>query len=156
MSVTGNTPMLSLSAVSGSFPFQTKYIPLSLDVRVTLGAEVDSDSGKTRAAAPTNGWFAPQRPSRTSGAPAVSPLPLSSSHCAVWWDGQQVHIRDLDSPFGTYVNDLKIEKTTALKSGDIITLGSKISRNSKTPSDITDEQLKPVVAKVTLAGVSSC
>ncbi|GLB39012.1 putative FHA domain containing protein [Lyophyllum shimeji] len=147
--------MLSLSAVAGSFPFPTKYIPLSLNVKITLGAAVDADSGQTRDASPTNGWFAPQRPPRSSGGSPVSPLPLSPSHSVVWWDGQQVYIRDLDSPFGTYVNDVKIKTTKALKTNDMIRLGSSISRNSNTPGDITDEQLKPIIAKVTLAGISS-
>lgn len=151
----GNTPMLSLSAVSESFPFATKYIPLTLDVKITLGAVVDADSGQTRVASATNGWFAPQRPPRTSGGLAVSPLPLSASHSVVWWDGQQVWIRDLDSPFGTYVNDVKIKTTKVLKTNDIISLGSNISRNANTPNDITDAQLKPIIAKVTLAGISS-
>ncbi|KAF5383240.1 hypothetical protein D9615_004865 [Tricholomella constricta] len=153
MSVMGS-PMLSLTAAVGSFPFQTKYIPMSRDVRIKLGAEVDADSGQTRSATQTNGWFAPQRSRVAEGSP-VSPLPLSSSHSEFWWDGQQVYIRDLDSPFGTYVNDVKIKKAVVLSSGDIISLGSKISRNANTPSYITDDHLKPVIAKVTLAGVSS-
>ncbi|KAG5653303.1 hypothetical protein H0H81_001263 [Sphagnurus paluster] len=153
MSVTGSTPMLNLSPVSGSFPFVSKYIPMSRDVPVTLGAQVDAESGQSRAATETNGWFAPQRASRSNGGSAVSPLPLSSKHSEVWWDGIQIYIRDLDSPFGTYLNELRINGTKVLKTGDIVSLGTQIARNSKTPSYITDDHLKPIIAKVTLVGV---
>lgn len=32
----------------------------------------------------------------------------------------QVWIRDLESAFGTYVNDIKIKTATTLKAGDIV------------------------------------
>ncbi|RDB18395.1 hypothetical protein Hypma_000353 [Hypsizygus marmoreus] len=154
------TPMLNLSPVSGSFSFQAKYIPLSRDNIVVLGSEVSDESEESRTAAPTNGWFAPKRPIQINGIvggsapPAISPLPLSSRHSEVWWNGHHVYIHDKESPFGTYVNDAKITKPTMLKTGDIISLGSQIPRNSHTPGYITDEHLKPIIAKVTLVGVA--
>lgn len=91
------TPSLNLSAVSGSFPFQSKSIPLSQNQKITLGSEVmETDTGERRTAAMTNGWFAAKHPIRITGIgggsapPAVSPLPLSSRHSEIWWDGQQV------------------------------------------------------------------
>ncbi|KAG6910745.1 hypothetical protein DXG01_008277 [Tephrocybe rancida] len=146
------SPTFSLAAVSGSFPFQTKYIALPLDVTVTLGAEVDSDSGRKRVSSPMNGWFAPQK---LGGGSPISPLPLSSSHSEVWWDGVEVYIRDLDTPFGTYVNNVKVTGTRVIRAGDVISLGSKIARNSNTPKYISDEHLKPIMAKVSLSGITS-
>ncbi|KAG6844864.1 hypothetical protein H0H87_002987 [Tephrocybe sp. NHM501043] len=110
-------PTLSLSSVPGSFPFQTKYIPLPLNVTVTLGSEVDDNSGQKRITSATNGWFAPQT---LGGGSPISPLPLSSLHSQVWWDGLEVYIRDLDSPFGTYVNNIKVTGTRIIRAGDII------------------------------------
>jgi hypothetical protein len=70
------------------------------------------------------------------------------------------------------VNGLRIEKGIILKTGDIIvqiffpfpsdqfliifyqSLGSRIARNEKTPAYITDFHLRPVIAKVSLTGVS--
>ncbi|KAG6899251.1 hypothetical protein C0993_011953 [Termitomyces sp. T159_Od127] len=112
------SPTLSLSAVPGSFPFQTKYITLPLDVTIKLGAETDTDPmAQRRVASPTNGWFSPQK---SSGDSSVSPLPLSSFHSEVWWDGLNVYIRDLDSPFGTYLNSDRITGARTIRSGDII------------------------------------
>lgn len=83
-------PTLCLSAVSGSFPFQTKYITLPLDVTIKLGAETDSDSmAQRRVGSPTNGWFSPEK---LSGDSSVLPLPLSYIHSEVWWDGLNVSI----------------------------------------------------------------
>ena len=86
----------------------------------------------------------------------------------------QIYIRDLDSPFGTFVNDVKIKNIVKLQTGDIVvclssawvlqmvydslclqSLGTQIPRNSNTPGYITDEQLKPVIARVTLMGIGS-
>lgn len=53
------------------------------------------------------------------------------------------------------MNDIKIKNITVLRTGDIINLGVQIPRNSNTPTYITDEQLKPIIAKVTLKGVVS-
>lgn len=75
------------------------------------------------------------------------------------------------------MNDVKINKTTVLKTGDTIvmmllssarysdgslslvitpqSLGVEIPRNGNTPTYITSEQLKPIIAKVTLTGVAS-
>lgn len=74
------------------------------------------------------------------------------------------------------MNDVKIKDTTVLKTGDIVvrrvivallfaqkssmvfplqSLGVQISRNRNTPTYITDDQLKPITAKVALAGVAS-
>ncbi|KAG6836796.1 hypothetical protein H0H93_003042 [Arthromyces matolae] len=147
-----NIPTLSLSAISGSFPFQTKYITLPLGAVIILGAEVDADSNQRRVASPSNGWFAPQK---LGGGSSISPLPLSSSHTQVWWDGSGVYIRDLDTPFGTYINNSRITGTRVVRSGDIITLGSQIPRNSNTPNYISDEHLKPIIAKISLAGITT-
>ncbi|KAF9457823.1 hypothetical protein BDZ94DRAFT_1272174 [Collybia nuda] len=157
-----NTPMLNLTPVSGSFPFQPKYIPLTSAAKVVLGSDVrDTTSSSVRTATALNGWFASKPPPRINGvngdhalAP-ISSLPLSSSHSEIWLEEQKVYIRDLDTPFGTFVNNVKIKSTTVLKDGDIISLGIPIPRNRNTPSHITDEHLSPIIAKVVVAGVPS-
>ncbi|KAF8881211.1 hypothetical protein BD779DRAFT_1021974 [Infundibulicybe gibba] len=156
-----STPILHLAPCPDSFPFQAKYIPLVPNSPVVLGSEaVDSPGGQSvRSASATNGWFAP-RPGPTingSGiaAPPIASLPLSSSHAEVWTQGNLVYIRDLDSAFGTIVNESRIKQATLLRGGDIIALGSKIPRNSNTPGYITEDHLRPILAKVTLVGVPS-
>lgn len=85
MAFLSNTPTLSLSQLSGSFPFQPKYIPfLTCDVKIILGSEPPATgSGTSPAALASNGWFVPNSSS-------VLPIPVSTSHSEVWWDGRQV------------------------------------------------------------------
>jgi len=81
-----------------------------------------------------------------------------------------VYIRDLKSQYGTFVNGVKIARPSLLQSGDIIvcftisltvgithqsfqTLGVEVSRTGLTSSSLTDDQLKPIVAKVTFSGL---
>lgn len=71
-------------------------------------------------------------------------------HARIWSDGSKVFLRDIETAFGTYVNDVRITQDVELKSGDVVTLGSKIPRNSNTPAYITDDHLKPVIAIVTV------
>ncbi|PBL02194.1 hypothetical protein ARMGADRAFT_1071686 [Armillaria gallica] len=113
-------------------------------VRVLLGAVEGSST--TRQGSSTNGYFAPR--SQTS----ESPLTLSVNHAEVWLENGRIYIRDLESPFGTFINDVKINTDFALKTGDILALGKTLVRNTNTPSDITDNQLKCIVAKVTVVG----
>ncbi|KAF9482732.1 hypothetical protein BDN70DRAFT_403502 [Pholiota conissans] len=146
-------PTLTLFSVSGSFPFQTKHLPLSTGTKVTLGSTEGPSGGArqpARVAANNNGWFPPKH-TGNSTVPPVSPLPLSSSHAEVWMDSGIVYIRDLESAFGTFVNGLRITQNTPLKTGDTITLGSRIPRNEKTPAYITDLHLSPVIIKVSLS-----
>ncbi|KAF8189303.1 hypothetical protein BJ912DRAFT_377316 [Pholiota molesta] len=145
-------PTLTLFSVSGSFPFQTKHLPLSPGSKITLGS-TEGTAGTRQSihvAATNNGWFPPKQ-TGDSTIPPVSPLPLSSSHAEVWLDGGNVYVRDLDSAFGTFVNGLRIAKSNPLKTGDTITLGSRIPRNEKTPAYITDLHLSPVIIKVSLS-----
>ncbi|KAF9029108.1 hypothetical protein BDZ89DRAFT_1065633 [Hymenopellis radicata] len=140
-------PIISLSPASGSYPFQTKYIPLSSTKHVLGSVE---GGGKTpRKASTGNGWFA----SKTDS--AATPLTLSAVHAEVWMESGQVYLRDLDSAFGTYVNGAKVRSAVTLKTGDTLALGTKIDRNSRTPSNITDEQLLSITAKVTIVGITS-
>ncbi|KAK0231118.1 hypothetical protein IW262DRAFT_1292065 [Armillaria fumosa] len=138
------SPVLNLACVSGSFPFQTKNISMAGGVKVLFGAVEGSST--TRQGSSTNGYFAPR--SQTS----ESPLTLSVNHAEVWLENGRIYIRDLESPFGTFLNDVKISTDFALKTGDILALGKPLVRNTNTPSDITDDQLKCIVAKVTVVG----
>ncbi|TFK33969.1 hypothetical protein BDQ12DRAFT_690373 [Crucibulum laeve] len=153
-SMAGGMPTVNLSPTGGSFPFLSKQLSLTPSSRILLGSEVsDNASERGRRASVSNGWFAPKS-TEDDAIALVSPLPLSTAHAELWISGGKVYIHDLDSPFGTYVNDVKITKATALRDGDTIRLGSTIARNSKTPAYITDDHLRPVVARVSLLGVS--
>ncbi|KIK04576.1 hypothetical protein K443DRAFT_4547 [Laccaria amethystina LaAM-08-1] len=140
-----STPSLHLSPTSGSFSFQPKQIKLC-DKRVVLGIEIPDDPAHTSSS--SNGWFTVVRTRNSTG---ISPLPVSTSHAEVWLSGSKVYIRDLDSPFGTFVNGVKIKTDTLLQQGDVLSLGSPVQRNSQTPAYITDDHLKPIIAKVVLA-----
>ncbi|KAG7448939.1 uncharacterized protein BT62DRAFT_653610 [Guyanagaster necrorhizus] len=129
-----SSPVLNLTSVSGGFPFQTKQISMAGKVKVLLGAV--EGSATTRKAGSTNGYFAPK--SQTSD----SPLTLSVNHAEVWLENGRIYIRDLDSPFGTFVNDVRIESNFALKTGDILVLGKFLIRNMNTPADITDDPVE--------------
>ncbi|CAA7268318.1 unnamed protein product [Cyclocybe aegerita] len=129
---------LKLSPAAGTFPFAAKAITLAAGTRVTLGStEMTGAGGPPRTATSANGWFAPKRTEDIT-LPDVSPLPLSPSHAEVWTDGGKVYIRDLDTAFGTFVNGTRILIATALNTGDTISLGSRIPRNDKTPSQPCD------------------
>ncbi|KAF8157060.1 hypothetical protein B0H34DRAFT_657551 [Crassisporium funariophilum] len=148
-------PVMTLTPIVGTFPFTTKQIALPPGTKVILGStEVTATRQSVRIPTATNGWFPPESTEDTS-IPSVTPLPLSPSHAQVWSDGGKVHIRDLDSAFGTFVNGTRISKDALLKTGDTIRLGTRIPRNEKTPAYITDFHLVPVVAKVSLTGASS-
>ncbi|KAF8997760.1 hypothetical protein BDQ17DRAFT_1362968 [Cyathus striatus] len=148
MNILSGLPIVSFAPVTGSFRFDTKRISLARGVRVILGSE-NVDTG--HVASPQNGWFA-ARPTADDSIGNVSPLPLSSSHVELRVNNGQVVIRDLDSPFGTFVNNVKITAETTLNDGDIVRLGSPIPRNSRTPAYITDDHLKPIIAKITILG----
>ncbi|QQE11779.1 FHA domain-containing protein [Planctomycetota bacterium] len=52
-------------------------------------------------------------------------IPLSSvsrQHCEITIDGDQIHLRDLGSSNGTYLNDNRVQESL-LKAGDEITIG---------------------------------
>ncbi|KDQ60396.1 hypothetical protein JAAARDRAFT_32794 [Jaapia argillacea MUCL 33604] len=153
------TPMLTLIASSEGSSFSPRYIPLPPSIRVTLGREllVGDAQSPARIGSPTNGWLSPIRDQKPSAANVQikdsDPLPLCPRHAEVWAENHKVYIRDLASKHGTYVNDSKITGATALKSGDIITLGVEQIRWKDTPRYITDDHLQSVKAKVTIVGV---
>lgn len=91
------TPTLTLFSVSGSFPFQTKHLPLSPGTKITLGSTEGTSTGmrqSIRVPSTNNGWFPPKQ-TGGSTVPPVSPLPLSSSHAEVWLDGGNVRTASL-------------------------------------------------------------
>ncbi|KAF9071784.1 hypothetical protein BDP27DRAFT_1218387 [Rhodocollybia butyracea] len=148
--------MLALQAKEDSFPFASKFIPIHPNIRVVLGSQ-ETSSGQTagsRNATSTNGWFA-ALPPRNGQGPLVSPIPLSPNHAEIWSRNGQIYVRDLESAFGTYVNGIRVNGTVALKNNDTLCLGAKIVRNANTPAYVTDEHLRPIVAKVTCLGVPS-
>ncbi|KAF8908589.1 hypothetical protein CPB84DRAFT_1674115 [Gymnopilus junonius] len=147
-----SSPVITLSPVSGSFPFETKMIPLPSGTKIALGYEMPN--GPARLPSTTNGWFAPQQTEDTA-IDAVFPLPLSFLHAELWCDGGKVFIRDLKAPFGTLVNGTTITEDTVLKQGDVVGLGKKVPREDKTPVYLTDLHLCAVTAEVSISGLSS-
>ncbi|KAK1220859.1 hypothetical protein PQX77_016338 [Marasmius sp. AFHP31] len=148
---------LSLQPTSSSFPFQAKFIPVQGNMRITIGAQAQDAPGRpARRAAPTNGIFSPA-PSSTNGA-LVLPITLDSRHIEAWIGANNVlYIRDLGTGYGTFVNGIRLEghHDYALQRGDILTLGSHIARNANTPTYIVEEQLKPIIARISFSGVNN-
>ncbi|PFH49368.1 hypothetical protein AMATHDRAFT_63324 [Amanita thiersii Skay4041] len=147
--------ILGLMPLAESFQFEAKRIPLPLDSRVLLGSQ-DTDTPRDPPKHPsTSNGYIPSKRSATKGGEPITPLCLSPSHAEAWLRGNQVIFRDLESPFGTFVNDKKLGvEEISLKTGDIIRLGYQITRNQRTPSDITDDHLKPIIVKVTISVAS--
>ncbi|EGO03358.1 hypothetical protein SERLA73DRAFT_46050 [Serpula lacrymans var. lacrymans S7.3] len=133
------SPSITLSPSDASFSFHTKSISLPPNTRVLLSPELNASEKSSTA----NGWF-----------PASSgSVSLSAPHAEIWAQAGQVLIRDHRSLYGTYVNGIKIEQQTLLQSGDIVTLGVQLRRSKDIPNYITDQQLKPIIATVTLKGI---
>lgn len=132
---------VKLAPAQGSFPFEPKALTFTSEgPSVMLGVPPP----KTRVSPSShNGLFAPLHNT-------ILPLTLAVTHAELYLEGNKVVIRDLDSPFGTFVNGQQIREAAPLKVGDVITLGKRISRNAKTPPDITDDQLRPILMRVTL------
>ncbi|TFK23515.1 hypothetical protein FA15DRAFT_757195 [Coprinopsis marcescibilis] len=138
---------VTLVPQSGSFCYAAKRLELT-STPLILGAE-SSDRSQHPPASQTNGWFKgiiSEDPIK----PDILPLSLSERHAQIWFSStdSRVYIQDLSSAFGTFLNGSRITQPTALKSGDIITLGTTISRSANTPSYITDHHLKPVIAEL--------
>ncbi|KAL1661544.1 hypothetical protein GGF50DRAFT_90556 [Schizophyllum commune] len=132
---------IKLAPTQGSFPFDTKTLSLTPDApRITLGVPPPKSHV---APSPRNGLFEPLHGT-------VLPLTLAVTHAELYLESGKVLIRDLDSPFGTFVNTQPIRAPKPLKPGDVITLGKRINRNAKTPRDITDDQLRPISLQVTV------
>ncbi|KAH7919704.1 hypothetical protein BV22DRAFT_1040636 [Leucogyrophana mollusca] len=121
-------PSITLSPTTNSFPFQSKRISLSQNNRTSLGPDL-------------------------LGSRNGAPVSLSTPHAEIWMQDRQVLIRDRRSSHGTFVNGVQAEQQTLLQNGDTITLGARLLRSSSTPSHITEDQLKPIEATVTLIGL---
>ncbi|KIY48713.1 hypothetical protein FISHEDRAFT_73366 [Fistulina hepatica ATCC 64428] len=126
-----------LAPAPESIPFGTKYVALTSNPTL-LGSYAPGLPG-TPPPQVDNGIF------------MAVPLSLGSAHAELWCEGGKVYIRDMDSAFGTFINDRRISGAAVLHSGDSLRLGSPIARNSNTPCDISDDQLKAVIARVSLS-----
>lgn len=49
---------------------------------------------------------------------------ISTRHCVIKADGEQVAVHDLNSETGTYVNDAKVVGRNVMKSGDLLRVGN--------------------------------
>ncbi|KAF5344420.1 hypothetical protein D9758_015477 [Tetrapyrgos nigripes] len=148
-------PMIHLKATSGSFPFQEKYIfpPGPGFPPIILGVQIHPIHGQlsTRRALPTNGYFGPIRAGTGN---MVSSVALGANHAQIWTANGQIFILDTESPFGTYINDERLDgRPRALKTGDVVRLGIQLKRSQTTPAHVTEEQLLPIIARVILTGI---
>ena len=48
---------------------------------------------------------------------------VSREHCTLRVDGDQIHVKDLGSRNGTFINDQEVKEESPLKSGDILRIG---------------------------------
>ncbi|KIL64078.1 hypothetical protein M378DRAFT_163556 [Amanita muscaria Koide BX008] len=134
--------------MTDSFPFDPKRVLLPPGSHILLGsAKCDSIIDEERSALPSNGFFSAKFSPIKGGEPII-PLALSADHAEIWVKNNQLMLRDLETPFGTFVNGTRIIGEHILKSGDVISLGYKLSRNDKTPAHVADDHLRPVIAKV--------
>jgi len=146
--------IINLQCLPESFQFEPKWIPLPSTSRVLLGSvNRETVVDPERTATTSNGFFPPITPIN-KGVEPITPLALSANHAEIWVKDHQVMLRDLDSPFGTFVNGTQVTGEAVLKTGDVISLGYRLPRNDKTPAHITDDHLKPIVAKVTISVAS--
>lgn len=160
------TLTLSPAPGSGTFPFPPKHLRLSPDAApIILGSagQTGTQGEPAREAKPHNGWFGPLNASPAANEKGkvqtalveegVYPLSLSAIHAQIRVVGAKVYVRDMGAAFKTFVNGACVSKDVdmELRSGDLLTLGSKIPRNRNTPANITDDHLKQVTAVVTIA-----
>jgi len=86
----------------------------------------------------------------TSDIPVLDPT-ISRRHAEVLWDGTGVHVKDLGSSNGTFLNGVKVEEAK-LSPGDVITFGKVPFRLKEITGDIrpnatdTPSSFGPVVA----------
>ncbi len=132
--------IINLQCLPESFQFEPKWIPLPSTSRVLLGSvNRETVVDPERIATTSNGFFPPIMPTN-KGAEPITPLALSANHAEIWVKDHQVGLfpsspahrckiysptlqvmlRDLDSPFGTFVNGTKVAGETVLKTGDVI------------------------------------
>ena len=86
----------------------------------------------------------------TSDIPVLDPT-ISRRHAEVMWDGTGVHVKDLGSSNGTFLNGVKVEEAK-LSPGDVITFGKVPFRLKEITGDVrpnatdTPSSFGPVVA----------
>ncbi|KAG2358133.1 hypothetical protein BDR07DRAFT_1295846 [Suillus spraguei] len=119
-------PCLTLSPMADSCPFEAIRLSFTHNVRIPLGPAVFTPGGS---------------------------ISISSPHAEIWLQNKQVLIRDQNTTHGTYVNGIRIVQQTLLQNGDTLTLGVPITRSSAVPNNVTNAQLKPIKAMVTIVGV---
>lgn len=119
-------PCLTLSPMADSCPFEAIRLSFTANVRIPLGPAAFTPGGSVSIASP---------------------------HVEIWLQNKQVLIRDQHTAHGTYVNGIRIVQQTLLQNGDILTLGVPITRSPDVPANVTNAQLKPIKAMVTIVGV---
>ncbi|KAG2140680.1 hypothetical protein DEU56DRAFT_798193 [Suillus clintonianus] len=119
-------PCLTLSPTTDSCPFEAIRLSFTNNVRIPLGPTAFTPGGS---------------------------ISLASPHAEIWLQSKQVLIRDQNTTHGTYVNGMRIVQQTLLQNGDILTLGAPIIRSYGVPANVTNDQLKPIKAMVTIVGV---
>ncbi|KAG2151144.1 uncharacterized protein EDB93DRAFT_295675 [Suillus bovinus] len=120
------SPCLTLSPTADSCPFEAIMLSFTCNARIPLGPAAFTPGGS---------------------------ISISSPHAEIWLQNKQILIRDQNTAHGTYVNGTRIVQQTLLQNGDILTLGVPIIRSSSIPGNVTNAQLKPIKAMVTIVGV---
>jgi pSer/pThr/pTyr-binding forkhead associated (FHA) protein len=69
----------------------------------------------------------------SSDIPVLDPT-ISRRHAEVVWDGNGVHVRDLGSSNGTFLNGIKVE-SAKISPGDVVTFGKVPFRLKESTSD---------------------
>ena len=70
----------------------------------------------------------------SSDIPVLDPT-ISRRHAEVLWDGTGVHVKDLGSSNGTFLNGVKVEEAK-LSPGDVITFGKVPFRLKEITGDV--------------------
>ncbi|KAG0702198.1 hypothetical protein DFH29DRAFT_922742 [Suillus ampliporus] len=137
-------PCLTLSPTADSCPFEAIRLSFTSNVRIPLGPGAFTPGGSLSLASPhVEIWLQNKQVGKQA----------FENDGGTLKDALQVLIRDQKTARGTYVNGIRIVQQTLLQNGDILTLGVPISRCSGVPVNVTNDQLRPIKAIVTIVGV---
>jgi hypothetical protein len=148
--------------MADSCPFEAIRLSFTANVRIPLGPTAFTPGGSVSIASPhVEIWLQNKQVSER----------VFKYDGRTLRDAFQVLIRDQHTAHGTYVNGIRIVQQTLLQNGDILvsirvsnavytlkftflqTLGVPITRSPDVPANVTNAQLKPIKAMVTIVGV---
>jgi len=81
---------------------------------------------------------------------------ISNRHCVILIEDDTVHVRDLDSKAGTFINDMPVDGTQALSDGDRLRIGRlEIVDSPQTPRPATETQPRTIPDKTDVHSVDT-